>query len=286
MATFRKIHVTFWSDSFISELSTEKKLFYIYLLTNEKTTQCGIYETTKKKIAFDLGYSIDTVSKLLQYFEKQGKILYSEKTNEILLLNWKKFNSSVSPKVKSLIEKEITMIKNTELIQYIYNTDTVSIQYKTWYGQEEEEEEEEEEEKEKEIEGEKIDFYPFEEFWNDYDKKVGEKVKLKAKYDKLKDSEKQAIKIYIPQYKKMQEKKFRKNPQTFLNNKSWNDELIQYKNEEVAEKPKKPINTAFPSETEDDYAFRQSLQITEFERLSVPLDVLRQAHKEGRIQTK
>ena len=33
---------------------------------------------------------------------------------------------------------------------------------------------------------------------------------------------------YLPKYKLSQpEKKFRKDPDTFLNNKSWNDELIE-----------------------------------------------------------
>ena len=62
MAVFRKVHVSFWSDSWISSLTVEQRYFYLYILTNEKTTQCGIYEITKKQIAFDTGYSIDRVS--------------------------------------------------------------------------------------------------------------------------------------------------------------------------------------------------------------------------------
>ncbi len=35
--------------------------------------------------------------------------------------------------------------------------------------------------------------------------------------------------LYIPKYKAAQpNKQYRKNPETFLNNKSWNDELIYY----------------------------------------------------------
>ena len=58
MAIFRKIHTSFWSDSFTSELERDKKLFYLYILTNERTTQCGIYEITKKQISYDLGYNM------------------------------------------------------------------------------------------------------------------------------------------------------------------------------------------------------------------------------------
>lgn len=69
--------------------------------------------------------------------------------------------------------------------------------------------------------------YPFDEFWNDYEKKVGDKEKIRRKYEKLSNKDKLAIKENIPKYKAAQpEKQFRKNPETYLNNKSWNDEII------------------------------------------------------------
>ena len=110
MAIFRKVHTSFWSDTFISDLDKDKKLFYLYILTNERTTQCGIYEISKKQISFDLGYSIDTVCKLLQYFIKLGKIRYNEQTKELAVGNWLKYNGSTSPKVKSCIDKEFSKV--------------------------------------------------------------------------------------------------------------------------------------------------------------------------------
>ena len=67
----------------------------------------------------------------------------------------------------------------------------------------------------------------FEWFWNDYDKKVGDKQKLKKKWNKLTDEERQNAMNYIDLYKQsVPDKQFRKNPETFINNKSWNDEII------------------------------------------------------------
>ena len=67
----------------------------------------------------------------------------------------------------------------------------------------------------------------FEWFWNDYDKKVGDKQKLKKKWHKLTDQERQNAMNYLDLYKQsVPDKQFRKNPETFLNNKSWNDEII------------------------------------------------------------
>ena len=59
-----------------------------------------------------------------------------------------------------------------------------------------------------------------------YDKKVN-KPDCEKKWDKLKDEERTLIMAHIPKYKLAQpDKKYRKDPKTFLNQQSWNDELI------------------------------------------------------------
>lgn len=68
---------------------------------------------------------------------------------------------------------------------------------------------------------------PFDDWWNAYDKKVDRSPKLEAKWAKLTDSERtlamQHTALYI---KATPDKKFRKNPETYLNNKSFNNEII------------------------------------------------------------
>jgi hypothetical protein len=78
----------------------------------------------------------------------------------------------------------------------------------------------------------------FEDFWETYDKKRGDREKVRKKWDKLKQSEKEATMAYIPEYIKAQpEKQFRKDPSTFLNNKSWNDEIITRNNPQSNQQP-------------------------------------------------
>jgi uncharacterized protein YdaU (DUF1376 family) len=68
----------------------------------------------------------------------------------------------------------------------------------------------------------------FDYFWNDYDKKVGDKQKLKSKWNKLSDKDRNDIMNYLPLYiEAVPDKQFRKNPETFLNNKSWLDEIVK-----------------------------------------------------------
>lgn len=72
----------------------------------------------------------------------------------------------------------------------------------------------------------------FSDFWNLYDKKVG-RPKCEKLWEKLTINEKEACLGYIPLYKQAQpDKQFRKNPETFLRNKSWNDEIIYRNNEQ------------------------------------------------------
>lgn len=111
MAVYRQIQVSFWQDPFVIGLTPEEKYFYVYLMSNSKTSQCGIYELPKRVIEFETGYHRETVDKLLHRFIEYGKILYHDPTQEIMLLNWLKHNSIKSPKVRMCVEKEINGIK-------------------------------------------------------------------------------------------------------------------------------------------------------------------------------
>lgn len=78
----------------------------------------------------------------------------------------------------------------------------------------------------------------FDDFWDLYDKKVGKKEKLISKWNSLSETEKQKIMDYIPKYKIQQpNKSFRKDPMTFFNNESWNDEIFGVKSTDTDEIP-------------------------------------------------
>ena len=67
----------------------------------------------------------------------------------------------------------------------------------------------------------------FERFWNLYDKKTGDKTKIRNKFLKLSKADRAKIFETLPAYvAATPEKRYRKNPETYLNNKSWNDEII------------------------------------------------------------
>jgi hypothetical protein len=81
----------------------------------------------------------------------------------------------------------------------------------------------------------------FDVFWNLYDKKVGDKEKIKAKWENLNIETQNQILEFIPKYKLAKpDKLFRKDPSTFFNNKSWNDEIIE------TVKTNEPFKVIFP----------------------------------------
>lgn len=159
MAKYRQIHIDFWQDGFVLDLTPEEKYFFLFLMTNSKTSQCGIYELPKRVVEIETGYNRDTVDKLLNRFVEYGKILYCDETKEIMIKNWMKYNGIKSPKVIACIKKELLEVKNKAFlsnfkeacIRYGYPIDSLPIDL----GEEEEQEEEQEREKEQEEEQEK-----------------------------------------------------------------------------------------------------------------------------------
>jgi DnaD/phage-associated family protein len=132
MAIYRQVQIDMWRDRYIGRLQPLEKLFFVYLLTNDQTSQCGVYEFDDRSATFDTGISWDSMSGMLKQFQADGKIKYDEQTHEIMLVNWLKYNVARSPKVAKVIDKELMSVKNAEFrveiikncIAYHYPIDT------------------------------------------------------------------------------------------------------------------------------------------------------------------
>lgn len=86
----------------------------------------------------------------------------------------------------------------------------------------------------------KENIYAFEDFWNDYDKKIDSK-KCKLKWAKIPDADKLKIKEFLPKYKESTpDIQYRKNPATFLNNQCWNDEIV-FRTNKIEAMPERKI---------------------------------------------
>ena len=120
----RIISTGFWEDEkVIDHFSPEDKYFMLYLLTNPKTTTIGIYKLPKKIAAFELGYTRDTVSVLLDRFQnKYNMIEYLEEEQEIAVLNSLKYTISKGGKpIEDMVNRELKAVKNTQSLQSVYD---------------------------------------------------------------------------------------------------------------------------------------------------------------------
>jgi DnaD/phage-associated family protein len=122
MAKYRMVRTDFWKNPIVSEeMTPEDKYFYLYLLTNPHTTQIGIYRITKKQMAFDLGYSIESVHSLMERFIDHHKLIrYNPETRELAIKNWGKDNLHKGGKpVMDCIYSELKEVEDLSLIQYV-----------------------------------------------------------------------------------------------------------------------------------------------------------------------
>ena len=123
MAKNRYINTKIWSDNYFSNLDPIEKLLFIYIITNEKTTICGVYELPIKIMSVETGIEKEMIEKIFKRFEFDNKIKYQN--GWIAIKNFIKHQDQGSPKVKIGIDAELKKVPK-EMIEYIYSMDTLS----------------------------------------------------------------------------------------------------------------------------------------------------------------
>ena len=117
MAKYQKVPTGFWNEPIVREMTPVDKYFYLYLLTNPNITQIGIYRITKKQMAFDLGYSIETVYLLMERFTQHHKLIrYNPITRELGIRDWGRDHLQIGR--KQMIS-ELKKVEDLSLIQYV-----------------------------------------------------------------------------------------------------------------------------------------------------------------------
>lgn len=119
----RIVDTDFWTNrEVIDNYSVEDKFFALYLMTNGKSTQVGIYSLPKKVMSFETGFTTDVIQVLLDRFEEEyGQIMYSERTQEVSLLTSLSYSvlTGGNP-VKTLLERELREVEDASLILETY----------------------------------------------------------------------------------------------------------------------------------------------------------------------
>ncbi|MCY3024919.1 hypothetical protein [Aerococcus loyolae] len=120
MTVRRVVPTSFWrSLEALDHYSQEERYFALYLMTNPKCSQVGIYSLPKRLIAFETGLSLDQVDRLLDRFSQDfKKIAYSHTHQEVTLLHSLSYSIFVGGRpVMDLLEKELSLVQDTDLIE-------------------------------------------------------------------------------------------------------------------------------------------------------------------------
>lgn len=157
----------------------------------------GQFITGRKKLSLETGISESKIERILKVFESEQQI--EQQTNSrnrlISIVLWDKYQQSEQQKNSKRTASEQQVDTN--------NNDKNN--------------------KEQQI---SIYIYPsFEDFWDLYDHKKDIKT-AKQKWNLLTQKEKELIMNHVPEYvKSTPNKQYRKFPATYINNKSWNNEI-------------------------------------------------------------
>ena len=136
MAFYRQLHTKIWADSWFVELSVEQKLLFVYLISNQYSSVCGLYELPLRIIAFDTGIETEKIKEYFVLFGKAGKVYFDfgnfHKICVVWVVNMLKYQGSSSPKLLARIEADIKAVPECELKKKFleaYPNNTVSIPY-------------------------------------------------------------------------------------------------------------------------------------------------------------
>ena len=116
-----QLSTSFWTDDKVrKDFTPEDRLFYVYLLTSPKSSITGCYPVSLSRIEADTGFSRETIMKLLGRFETVHEVIrYDKDTNEVLILNWGRYNWTDSEKLKEGIRAAAAEIENVEFRAYV-----------------------------------------------------------------------------------------------------------------------------------------------------------------------
>ena len=120
----RVISTDFWlDDKVVDGFTPEDRYFFLYLMTNPHTTQLGIYALNKRVMAFETGYSLETIENLLVRFEDLHQVIVrSKETNEIAILNFLKHSIIKGGlPVEAQLKRDINRVQDKSLMKKVHD---------------------------------------------------------------------------------------------------------------------------------------------------------------------
>lgn len=126
MSKERVVNTRFWADDYIMNLDPLEKFLFIYLLTNDKTNICGIYEIHPRIMAAETGIDKEMIIKMLARFERDEKV--KTEGSWVAIGNFIKYQHVSNPKIRAGILDTLSHCPNN-LKQWVYDRLSISYPY-------------------------------------------------------------------------------------------------------------------------------------------------------------
>ena len=127
---YRIVATRFWKDKTIRRLDPLEKELYLYLLTNDQTTMCGIYQTTLDEMAHDTGLDYRQIPLMLEKFAEMGIAGFYD-DEWVVIPNYMKHQNMDNEKVRAGVKSDMEALPEavreyTLSIGYRYPMHTLS----------------------------------------------------------------------------------------------------------------------------------------------------------------
>lgn len=113
MGNYNPVYKTIWTSQKFNLLDASEKLIYLYLITNEKIKQTGVYNIMLKHIACECGLMLPDVEKSIKRMAKIRLISYWHEENLIYIPKFFRFSKGMIKNPKILAE---TIYRQKELL--------------------------------------------------------------------------------------------------------------------------------------------------------------------------
>jgi len=112
MARYRPVYTGLWDcDDKFQGYSSDGKLLFVYLITNDHLGEAGIYKLTYKTMSNATELSVDKVKKLIKE-ELNNNVSYDDENHVVFVYKFLKFNGGGNPELlKKSINKDRKLIK-------------------------------------------------------------------------------------------------------------------------------------------------------------------------------
>jgi len=114
MSKYKPLYSSIWTDNQFENYSPEKKLVYIFLLTNQYVEKSGIYKVSVRQIAFNTSLTNDLINQIINELINEGKIQYDFKEGVIFIKNLFKYQKGMIKNENILL---LTIKRNYELVK-------------------------------------------------------------------------------------------------------------------------------------------------------------------------